>query len=538
MGDLLAGNPTLLLFVVAGLGFLLGRVRVGGFSLGVAAVLFAGIAIGALDPRLDLPEPVWVLGLVVFVYATGLTAGPGFLAALRRQGLPGNGLALVALGSAAMVVVALRTAGGVTPLRLVGAFAGALTNTPALAGVLDFLKDRLSGGAFQQLSADPVVGYSLTYPFGVLAPMVAAHFLLRGRARQDRAAGDGSVPLVSRTVQVNGPPEQTLGVLRHDHGVAFSRLKRNGSVQLATDDVVPQRGDLIAVVGTDRAVQAIVGLLGERSDEHLALDRRDFDSPRLFVTSHEVAGRRLGELDLASRFGATVTRVRRGDVDLLADETTVLELGDRVQVVAPRAEMEAVGRLFGDSYRALGEIDILTFSLGIAAGLLLGSVPIPVPGGDHFTLGFAGGPLIVGLLLGAVGRTGGLVWQLPHSANLTLRQLGTVLFLAGIGTRAGESFATNLTRTDALALFLGGAAVTVTVVGCTLLVGRRILRVPAPTLAGILAGIMTQPAVLAFATGRVIDETPVATGYATVYPVVMIAKIVLAQLIVSGWLTP
>jgi len=230
-----------------------------------------------------------------------------------------------------------------------------------------------------------VVGYSLTYPIGVLVPLLATYVLLRRTPGDGPVTEDGREPLVARTVRITHPGSDTLGELRHDHSVAFSRLKREGSVRLATDEIVPRCDDLIAVVGAETAVDEIVAVLGDPSDEHLVLDRRDFDSPRLFVSSPDIAGRRLGELELATRFGATVTRVRRGDVDLLADEDTVLELGDRVQVVAPRARMQALSRLFGDSYRALGEIDVLTFSLGIALGLLLGSVPLPLPGGDTFT---------------------------------------------------------------------------------------------------------------------------------------------------------
>jgi len=254
---------------------------------------------------------------------------------------------------------------------------------------------------------------------------------------------------------------------------------------------------------------------------------------RVLVSSRKVAGRTVAQLELPRRFGAAVTRVRRGDVDLVAEPETVLELGDRVRVLAPRERLGTVSRFFGDSYRLIGEIDVLTLSIGVTAGMLLGLVPVPLPGGGTFELGFAGGPLVVALVLGAVGRTGPLVWQLPYTANLTLRQFGTVLFLAGIGVRSGQSFASTIATAEALRVAAAGIAVTGVSVAITLAVGRRLLRVPAATLAGIVAGTQTQPAVLAYAGAQVTDDRELNLGYATVYPLAVILKIVLAQLLVA-----
>jgi putative transport protein len=245
-----------------------------------------------------------------------------------------------------------------------------------------------------------------------------------------------------------------------------------------------------------------------------------------------VAGRRIRDLGTLHQLGALVTRVRRGDIEFLPDGDTVLELGDRVRVVAHRDHIAAVGELFGDSYRALSEIDILTFGLGVALGLLLGALPIPLPGGITIRLGFAGGPLIVALILGALRRTGPMVWSLPYSANLTLRQIGLVLFLAGIGTRAGYAFVSMLARGEGLTVFLAGAAITCLTALTTLWLGHRILKIPLGLLIGMLAGLQTQPAVLAFASEQAGNDLP-NIGYATVYPLAMIAKIVLAQVLLT-----
>jgi putative transport protein len=211
---------------------------------------------------------------------------------------------------------------------------------------------------------------------------------------------------------------------------------------------------------------------------------------------------------------------------------TVLELGDRVRVLTQREAMPAVSAFLGDSYRALSEIDLLSFGLGLALGLLIGVVPIPLPGGLTFNLGLAGGPLLVALVLGALQRTGPLVWSLPYSANLTLRQLGLVLFLAAVGTRAGYAFFTTITQGLGLAIFVAGALVTTLTAWMTLWVGYRVLKIPMGQLAGMLAGLQTQPAVLGFALESSGNDLP-NVGYATVYPIATIGKIVLAQLLLA-----
>jgi putative transport protein len=223
--------------------------------------------------------------------------------------------------------------------------------------------------------------------------------------------------------------------------------------------------------------------------------------------------------------------VRRGDIEFLPDKTTVLELGDRVRVVAPPSRMDEISHWFGDSYKALSEMDVITFSLGIALGLLLGSIPIPTGAGASFKLGFAGGPLIVGLVLGRLGRTGPLTWSLPFSVNLTVRQMGLVLFLAGVGTRSGYAFVSTFREGGGLTVFAVGAVVTCMVALGSLWVGRRLLKIPMSVLIGMVSGVHTQPAALAFACEQTGNDLP-NLGYAMVFPIATIGKILLAQLLV------
>jgi putative transport protein len=216
---------------------------------------------------------------------------------------------------------------------------------------------------------------------------------------------------------------------------------------------------------------------------------------------------------------------------MVAAPGLVLELGDRVRVVAPPSRMAEIAGFFGDSYRELRELDVLSFSVGVALGLLIGAIEIPLPGDATLSLGFAGGPLIVGLVLGAIGRTGPIVWQLPHSANLTLRQLGLVVFLAGIGVNAGDAFGNTILSRDALGVVAAAVVVAATASLVTVLIGTRVLRLPVLTLSGIVSGMQTQPAVLAYASEQTEDDTDVNVAYATVVPLAMILKIVLAPLL-------
>ncbi|MBA3470447.1 MAG: transporter, partial [Herpetosiphonaceae bacterium] len=312
-----------------------------------------------------------------------------------------------------------------------------------------------------------------------------------------------------------------LGRVRHDDRLVLA----NGQMRLAL-------GDLVSVIGPDEDVAAVAAYLGEISDQQLESDRREFDFRRVFVSNSQLAGRRLRDLALPEQYGAFVTRVRRGDNEFVAHGDTILELGDRVRVIARPDEMHKVSAFFGDSYRALSEVDILTLNLGLALGLLVGMIPLPLPGGVVIKLGFAGGPLIVALILGAFERTGPLVWNMPYSANLTLRQIGLILFLAGIGTRSGYAFVSTLQQGGGLTIFAAGIVITVTISLLALWIGYRLLKIPLGVLLGMVAGLQTQPAVLGFAQEQTGNDLP-NIGYAAVYPVALITKIICAQLLLT-----
>lgn len=533
-------DPILLVFVVSAIGYLVGRVRIGGsggFGFGIAAVLFVGIAFGAADPTLKVPQPLWQLGLVLFVYTVGLATGPGFLTALRRRGVGANASVVTAILAGAATAAGLGSLLGLGGAAIAGTFTGGLTNTPALAGTLEALHDLRPGAGFDAPAGEVLVGFSLAYPIGVTVALAAVFALAR---RRELAGAPPTVDeaLVVRTALVERDLQATLGDLRARLAdrVTFGRLKRGGVSRLAADDVEPRAGDRLSVVGSEAAVAAAIAALGSESAEHVELEREEIDFRRIVVSSHDVAGRTVEELDLPERLGGTVTRVRRGDVDILAAPGLALELGDRVRVVAPREQMPAISAFFGDSYRALRELDVLSFSVGVALGLALGAVEVPLPGGGSFSLGFAGGPLLAGLALGAIGRSGPIVWQLPHSANLTLRQFGIVVFLAGVGVNSGQAFADTIVSREALEILATAAAVAGAGALVTVAAGIVLLRLPIATLAGVVAGMQTQPAVLASAAERERSDTELNVGYVTVVPLAMMTKIVLAPVLLRLFL--
>ena len=543
MIQFLIDNPLFTLFLIAAIGYPLGHVKIKGSSLGVAAILFVGLAVGALDPNLKLPENFSQLGLVLFVYTIGLTSGPGFFASLRRKGLRDNLFILMMLVFAFVLTLLVHNVLSLKPTVAAGIFSGSLTNTPALASAIDLLRNNAGGqGNLEQLLAEPVVGYSVTYPMGVVGVILAIILMKRlfkvdyEREAESLHLSEAGRALQNRTIRVNRPEAvcKTVGQLIAEQGwdVVFGRFQHHDHLSvISSGDNRFALGDLVTVVGTAEELDHVTAYLGEEATEHLEMDRSELDFRRIFVSDAKVTGLPLRELNLPQKYGALVTRLRRGDVDILPHGKTMLQLGDRVRVVAPRDRMDDVSKYFGDSYRALSEIDFLTFSIGMALGILLGQVPILLPGGVVFKVGIAGGPLLVAMILGKLGRTGPLVWTLPYSANLTLRQVGLILFLASVGTRSGYAFVTTLTQGNGVTIFLAGALVTCGTALATLWIGYKLLKIPLGILIGMLAGLQTQPAVLGFATEQTRNDLP-NIGYTAVYPTATIGKIVLAQLII------
>lgn len=420
-----------------------------------------------------------------------------------------------------------------------GLFAGSLTNTPALASVLDTVKNYGSQVNLDHLLNEPVVGYSLTYPMGVIGTIVAIVLMQRlwkvDYTSESRELSEFGTNLQNRTILVTRSEATAVPIAemvqQHQWKVIFGRLQRQEQLSLSNSAYCFEIGDLVTVIGSTEELERVTCFLGEISNHQLDFDRNYLDFRRIFVSNPEVVGHPLQELHLYDDFGALATRLRRGDIDFLPQENTVLQLGDRIRVVAPRNQIESITHFFGDSYRGLSEIDFFTLSFGLALGLLVGLIPIPFPNGLVVKLGSAGGPLLVAMILGTLGRTGPLVWNIPYGTNITLRQVGLILFLAGVGTRSGYAFVTTFTQGNGLAIFIAGALITFTTALVMLWLGRKILKMPMGLLTGMLAGLQTQPAVLGFTLEQTNNEMP-NVGYTAVYPIAIIMKILLAQLIV------
>jgi putative transport protein len=537
LAALLARHELLLLLVVVVLGLWVARLRVGNVQVGIAGVLFVGLGLTAwiastgakVEPILQLKE----FGLVVFVYCVGLSSGAGFLSAFRERGIKLN-LSLVfalACGSAVAVV-----GGQLLGLRrglIAGVFCGSLTNTPALGAATDILRDT-------QEAIDPVLGYSITYPFGVLGALIVFRVfaLALGQAftaEKEARAPESQTQIASATCVVSNGEiiDHPIGELQvyTKTGVIISRVQRGVAQLVPTKYTQLCSGDLVTIVGSQHAVREAIAYFGEVSAIRIESDRQRVDMRRILVSKRNLAGCTIRELELDRKFNAQVTRLRRADVELVPSPTLRIELGDRLRVVAPRERLKEIGVFFGDSERELAEIDFVALSLGISAGLLVGLIPVWIFG-TKVSLGAAGGPLVLALVLGRLGKTGPLNWTLPYEVNHALRELGLLLFLAGVGVSAGGAIG-QIKGREGLAMLGLGALVTIVTSLATLVCARRFARASVITSIGITSGMQTQPATLAAAyeLSEKSDETYIA--YALVYPVAMIGKIVLAQLIAA-----
>jgi putative transport protein len=539
MLQLLSESSLLLLFLVLAVGAPLGKIKIVGVNLGIASILFTGLAFGALAPNIKLPAIVYEIGLVLFIYCIGVSSGEQFFGNLKRKGWQENILTFGAIILVFLVVVLIGTLSSIKSSYLAGVFAGSLTNTPSLAASLEFIKASAPVSLIESALAEPVVAYSVCYPMGVIGMILAIVLFqkifktsLKANAQLTDAEKLTNATVVVSNDRVIG---STIAELKTAHGlnVVFGRIKRGGTSFLVLDGLSLERGDLMTIVGKSAQIEKALRLLGTQSENNLEMDHQQLDVRRMFVSNHDLVGQSLRDLNLPHTMGIIITRIRRGDSDILPNAETTLQFGDRVRVLTGRSELASASKFFGDSYAAQSEVDILTLGLGVAAGFFLGMIPIPLPGGIILKLGIAGGPLIVALLLGSVNRIGKLVFVMPYSANNTIRQLGLVLFLAGVGTRSGYAFRETMTQSDqGINFFLIGAAITISIGFLFLLVGHRFLRIPFPRLAGMLAGFQTQPAVLAFVNEQAKSEQP-NIGYSSVFPIATLTKIIFVQILLT-----
>lgn len=535
----------MLLSLVAILGLALGNLKVRGVSLGVSGVLFAGILFGHLGLRLEDPilEFVREFGLILFVYTIGSQVGRGFFASLRALGLPMNLLAagIVVLGCVTAVACGLVL--GIPMPAMLGVMAGATTNTPSLGAMQDTM--RSIPGFPSDLLALPGLGYAVAYP-GAIAGLILSMVLLRAvfridvekeREERERRQAEASNPPERASIRVEndnlvGLRLQDLpGLAELEITVTRMRPARSSEVVLAHNDTILARGDVILAVGTRASLDSFRLIVGSEIEEDLRQLPSAVASRRVVVTRPGVLGRTLTELALRQKYGVTVTRVTRADLEMTAVPHLRLQFGDMLQLVGREEDVARGAELLGNSAKELNQTNILAIFVGIALGVFAGLLPIEVSGMPvPLRLGLAGGPLIVAILISRLGHIGPIIWHMPLNANLAMRELGLTLFLACVGLKSGEKFLATLSKGDGLVWMACGLAVTLVPVLIGGIIGRLVLKLDFASLSGILAGSNTDPPALAFATGLDRSDTPT-VAYATVYPMTLLLRILAAQVL-------
>lgn len=532
--------------LVCAVGLIFGKVRVWGVSLGVTFVFFAGIVAGhfgiTIDPQMLLFAENF--GLVVFVYSLGLQVGPGFMSAFRSGGVKLNmlGLAVIILGTA--MAVGFSFGFGIPLSDMAGVLCGATTNTPAL-------------GASQQTLAQlglptsaPALSCAVTYPLGVVGVIIAILLMNRLWVRPSDVAGPNEEHVNNTfiaTLRVQNP-----GVFGRDmHTVAelthvpfvISRLWRDGKVMLPSNDTVMQEGDRVLVVTSRKDIDTVEAMIGKRESIDWNNDNVDWNaidsqlvSRRIIITRPEINGKRLGALRLRNSYGINISRIYRSGVALLATPDLMLQMGDCVVVVGSGVAVEKVERVLGNAEKELNEPNLTSIYIGIVLGLVLGAVPLSLPGVTvPVKLGLAGGPIIVGMLIGTYGPRLHLVTYTTRSANLMLRGFGLSLYLACLGlSSGGDFFETAVSRTGATWVGLGFliTLVPVIIVGVA---SMRWFRVDFGTSCGMLCGSMANPMALNYANDTIPGEHA-SVAYATVYPLSMFVRVVMAQLMLMAFL--
>jgi len=514
--SLLEQSPLLALFASIGIGYAIGRISIAGFSLDIGAVLFAGLALGAIAPKAAPPALVGSIGLVMFLYGIGIQYGRQFFEGLGGVGLVWNLLGVAGVLCALAVALIAGAAFGVSPAHTLGLFAGSLTSTPTLQAAIDAAGNRA-----------PAIGYSVAYPIGIIAPILcifAFSRLVKPRVAPALAPPASVEIVLADDRQGTTVAQVTAGL---PPGVDIVAVRQGRTNKLPDPKIRLAAGDGLLLFGEPGALDKARQQLGRLESGTVASDRSALDIGRFFVSRAALAGVSIGRLTWPGGVDAKIVEVRRGDTSLIAEPGLTLEYGDRVAVIASRQVMPAVRLHFGDSIKSTTEVSYMSVGLGMSFGVLLGLISIPVPSVGQFSLGLAGGPLVVALILGRLGRTGPLAWHMPLPANLTLRTFGLTLFLAAVGLGSGGPFVETLAGAGLLFLALALAIVLGAILAGFL--AGSVLQVATDDLLGVVSGITGNPAILIYAK-TVQPSDRVEAAYATVFPSMTILKILCAQI--------
>jgi len=541
------GHSILLLAVCIALGILLGKVKIGGISLGITFVLFVGIFFGHFGFNMDehVLHYFKEFGLILFVYSVGMQVGPGFFSSFKKGGMTLNMLAtcVVLLGVATMLTIHFIT--GTSIPTMVGILSGAVTNTPGLGAAQQAYSD-ITG------KSDPgiALGYAVAYPLGVVGIIlsimaVRAIFKISfdketkdmEKANEALAHGAIAVSLKVKNPAIFGKTIGELAALLEHREFVISRIlfAENSQMTLVDADTVLHENDKIFVITTDHDVNTVKTFIGEE----INMDRKQwvraesqFINRRIIITKSEINGKRLGELNLRKLHGITITRINRAGVDLVASPGLVLQLGDRVNVVGTETAIASVEAALGNSMKRLNEPNLIPIFLGIALGIILGSIPLTFPGiPQPVKLGLAGGPLIVAILISRFGYKYKLVTYTTQSANLMMREIGITIFLACVGLGAGGEFVHTIVNEGGYAWIGYGFIITIIPALIIGIVARKFYKINYFTIMGLIAGSTTDPPALAYSNATAGNDMP-AVSYATVYPLTMFLRVLTAQLLI------
>ncbi len=514
------------LFLIIALGFLLGNIRIRGISLDASAVIFVALLFG--HKGLLIPRDIQYIGLVLFIYTIGLQAGPGFFQAFRQQGKQLVVVAFILVLTGWVTALFLGELLDLDPALVAGLFTGALTSTPGLAAAADATHSPLAS-----------IGYGIAYPFGVLGVILFIRFYpvlvrldLKKAEKMLEEETRQQYPEVLRKnfiVENENVTGKTIGELRIRSmtGANISRVLKSDNAITPDEHTVLEAGDVIRAVGSREALEKVQLLIGSETDREIPLGK-DYEVRSVLVTNKKVVNKTLAELNLWHLYHATVTRIRRSGIDIVPTPSTQIRFGDKLVVACSRSRMPQVLRLLGNDDRKLSDTDFLPVAVGIVTGILLGKLNIGISGGPSFRLGLTGGILITAMVLGALGKTGPVVWTMTGAAIQVLKQFGLLLFLATVGTHAGAHLADTF-ASHGITLFVAGALVTLLPMLAGTWAGHRLFGLNPLKLLGTLTGGMTSTPGLAVVDTLTSSNAP-QIAYATVYPFAMVMIILLVQL--------
>jgi Predicted permease len=544
--DSVAHSLLILSVTIAGGVFLGDKLKIKGVSLGVTWILFCGIALSHFGMRLNVQVEQFAkdLGLILFVYSIGLHVGPSFFSSLRKGGLSLNLLAVGIVLTGAVLAVALHFITGIDMPTMVGIMSGAVTNTPGLGAAQQAFAE-ITGNGNPEIAA----GYAVAYPLGVVGIIVSIlllkqifHVKLTNEEQRLKSNPAAEKEPVKIDLEILNPQviETSVADLKKMCKVDFviSRIIHpDGQEKVANADSMLNKGDVIRILLDEHELKA-VELIGKPKPSSVSETRSKNSklvSRRLAVTRPECNGKRLRELHLRDRYNVTITRVNRAGFDLLAVGDLYLQMGDRVMVVGEEKDVEKVSEIFGNSMKRLDVPNLIPIFLGIALGVLLGSIPIPLPGlSQSFKLGLAGGPLIVAILISRWGPYYRMVTFTTTSANRMIREIGISLFLAAVGLGVGDTFVSTIVNGGYVWI---GYGVIITMVPLLLIgfIARKWLKLDFFSVMGLMAGSTTDPPALAYASSVSVNNDQASVSYATVYPLTMFLRVMVAQILIMAF---